>query len=695
MDPYKIQQLATPQYATNSVYGSGYSAPVPVKAPISAPTPVPSTPAPSAPASAVSTPPAATQQPEPTISSMYGGLSPEDQAYSAMQSQFKYTSPDAYTVDQQNADRASVIARHQQEIDAANRMMEQELIKSRTAGQDRLGQGYAIQARRGMLGSNVGGAITEKINGLNDEEQSMIRAKYMSQIASIMGAANTEATNEINARMQAAQQGYNNYLEYLKGGADRAKARAISAAKTILANGVDVLKDPTLLSAIAKNYQLSPDILTAAYLDEKRSNDDTLINQKYKEALTQNQLDQNRYKSIADGGQLWDTTTGQMIANNPKDQKARAAVAFATESLNIPDKYKDTAGVLVARVASGLPSTRVDAFYDAINSSRNMEDLIGTLMTNSNMSAEMRNDFAKAGKSIQKINKALKLLDKKIETGIAQFGQQWLYNKAGFDADPEIADLQAIITMAQQEYRNSITGAAWGPQEDAEYNALIGSTKFEPAALKNRLDNFAALLKGGMISTIESSLDPISSIMGGGMVGDVLNTSNRSADTTDYDSLINEYLTKNPKATREEVQQYLIEQSNQSSARQLDAAREAIASIESSGNGDYEAVGKKTGSGDKAYGRYQVMGNNIPSWTKQYVGREMTPEEFLADPAAQDAVFNGHFATLVNKYGSYEDAASAWFSGRPLKGNKSKDVNGTSVPQYVMKFKENFNSNLS
>jgi len=110
-----------------------------------------------------------------------------------------------------------------------------------------------------------------------------------------------------------------------------------------------------------------------------------------------------------------------------------------------------------------------------------------------------------------------------------------------------------------------------------------------------------------------------------------------------------------------------------------------IASVESAGSGDYSAVGPATKNGSKAYGRYQVMDFNIPAWTKKHVGRSMTPQEFLADPAAQDAVFNGEFGASVQKYGNPQDAASVWFSGQPQKGNNASDGYNT-VPQYLKKF---------
>lgn len=113
---------------------------------------------------------------------------------------------------------------------------------------------------------------------------------------------------------------------------------------------------------------------------------------------------------------------------------------------------------------------------------------------------------------------------------------------------------------------------------------------------------------------------------------------------------------------------------------------DAIAAVESAGSGDYSALGPTTKSGDRAYGRYQVMGANVGPWTEKYLGKRMTPEEFLASPEAQDAVFNGEFGSYVQKYGNPQDAASMWFSGRPMAeaGNASDGYN--TVPQYVDKF---------
>lgn len=117
----------------------------------------------------------------------------------------------------------------------------------------------------------------------------------------------------------------------------------------------------------------------------------------------------------------------------------------------------------------------------------------------------------------------------------------------------------------------------------------------------------------------------------------------------------------------------------------MGALKSAFAKVESDGSGGYAAVGPVTRSGDRAYGKYQVMGANIPQWTKEALGYSMTPAEFRASPEAQEKVFEARMGGYLNKYGNVNDAASMWFSGRPMAaaGNASDGYN--TVPQYVAK----------
>ena len=110
----------------------------------------------------------------------------------------------------------------------------------------------------------------------------------------------------------------------------------------------------------------------------------------------------------------------------------------------------------------------------------------------------------------------------------------------------------------------------------------------------------------------------------------------------------------------------------------------AIKNIESSGN--YSALGPVLASGDRAYGAYQVMGANIPSWTKSALGTSLNPQQFLASNEAQDAVFSKIFGGYANKFGA-TGAAQAWFGGPGSvgKGNVS-DILGTTGSGYAEKF---------
>lgn len=94
----------------------------------------------------------------------------------------------------------------------------------------------------------------------------------------------------------------------------------------------------------------------------------------------------------------------------------------------------------------------------------------------------------------------------------------------------------------------------------------------------------------------------------------------------------------------------------------MDTALSALGSIESSK--DYNALGpvinirKSMYYGDRAHGYYQVMGKNVGPWTKKYLGKEMTKEEFLADPTSQDKLAKTFLTKEYKKHGTIEDAIS-------------------------------------
>jgi hypothetical protein len=110
----------------------------------------------------------------------------------------------------------------------------------------------------------------------------------------------------------------------------------------------------------------------------------------------------------------------------------------------------------------------------------------------------------------------------------------------------------------------------------------------------------------------------------------------------------------------------------------------AISNIESGGR--YDLLGPVTKTGDRAYGKYQIMGANIPEWSRAALGRSVSAQEFLANPQLQDSIFKHRFGQYVDKYGP-GGAARAWFAGEGGMNNpNAKDQLGTTVAGYERRF---------
>lgn len=111
----------------------------------------------------------------------------------------------------------------------------------------------------------------------------------------------------------------------------------------------------------------------------------------------------------------------------------------------------------------------------------------------------------------------------------------------------------------------------------------------------------------------------------------------------------------------------------------LDQLLYGVRMVETSGRSD----GYSTVNSIGAVGAYQVMKANIPSWTKEALGRSLTWQQFRDSPSSQDAVARYKLGKYYAKYGA-EGAASMWFSGQPNPNSTASD-GGNTVRQYVNK----------
>ena len=114
----------------------------------------------------------------------------------------------------------------------------------------------------------------------------------------------------------------------------------------------------------------------------------------------------------------------------------------------------------------------------------------------------------------------------------------------------------------------------------------------------------------------------------------------------------------------------------------------AISMAESSGgkNTNHPLVKKGIYKGQRAIGEYAIMPGNVSQWTKQALGYEMSVEDFKDNPDAQAYVTEYKINEYYNKYGTVEDAASVWFTGKPVKEAGNVSDGYTTAPEYLQKF---------
>ncbi len=119
----------------------------------------------------------------------------------------------------------------------------------------------------------------------------------------------------------------------------------------------------------------------------------------------------------------------------------------------------------------------------------------------------------------------------------------------------------------------------------------------------------------------------------------------------------------------------------------LDAFMFAMGVQESGGN--YNAENGRTG----ASGKFQILPDNWGPWSQEYLQATGQAPQTLdpGNPNNQEAVAAFKMNQYYEKYGSWEDVASMWYSGRPFSqvvaegwaDNKQGNGNEPSVREYV------------
>jgi hypothetical protein len=228
----------------------------------------------------------------------------------------------------------------------------------------------------------------------------------------------------------------------------------------------------------------------------------------------------NQIVKLGNSAYLIDKNTGKVTQSFgapipvPAGRSTAVGVSGGTGSASTSGgSYKSDLDALTGNVLNTIPTKfGQQTFKESLAKARDDADKISIIATVllKNAPSEERKDFVNQTVGIKQLDKAISLLDGGVKTGVIEAGKQYTYNLAGKDYDPKLAQLNQLITSAIQPYRNSVTGAAWGDQEEAEYQQLFGSTKYSPAELKQRLQGVKEIMKDKSTGALRAYADPLS-----------------------------------------------------------------------------------------------------------------------------------------------------------------------------------------
>lgn len=336
------------------------------------------------------------------ISGLYGDKTMADLYGSSLD----YYKGQGTQVIDENAIRAQKLAEIQAQIDATNTLYANKLSQAKQTGAGRIGEGTAIQARRGLIGSDFGTAQSNQINDANNEIYAGVEAERNAKVQALLSQAKTDATAEIALKTAAKEAGLKNYLDYLAKADERKVTSTTKLVQALLAQDIDPSGlDNASIDALAKSYGISSSDLKNSYFTAKKTSEAEAAKAALDTAKIQSEIDKNNIYSVGDGTQTYkyDPKTGKttLVANNPKTFAPKESTG-GTYSGGTNGAATD----ILAKAKSIDPTIRSYA-----------ESLLAKTTTLASIPANIRNQVMDATSvvreetGIMKANQALKRLD--------------------------------------------------------------------------------------------------------------------------------------------------------------------------------------------------------------------------------------------------------------------------------------------
>lgn len=235
------------------------------------------------------------------------GLTADEQA--AYDRQKTILDADVTPIDEE-AIRKKKLDEMQAEIDALNVVYAGKRKEAEREGLGRLGSSSAIQARRGLIGSDFGNAQTDATQAANQDVYDAIDAEKNAKISNIMAAARNAAQQEIQSKVEARRKGAESYITFLSEAATRKKQRASDAIKNILLQKLTPTDSD--LQTIADAVGIPVGELKSQYLADKAANDALIATKTAEQAKKQAEADKAAgkltTKDLFDKGYTYVTT---------------------------------------------------------------------------------------------------------------------------------------------------------------------------------------------------------------------------------------------------------------------------------------------------------------------------------------------------------------------------------------------------
>lgn len=307
------------------------------------------------------------------IQSDLAGLAAAQPTYAqpTLETQPSYADIYGEPVDQRAIQREQ-LRLHQAEIDAVNRMYDEQLAQARLQQTGRLGSQRAMAARGGILGSDFAASQKERVQEFGRGIERGIQSERVAAVGAIMQNVRSSVQQELAEKRAARQQGAENYLAYLSGQHDRRQRNLQIIAQSLLAQDIDPKDlDQSELQAIAGEGGFSVDDIlntyqvTASGLAGEAGESFTLKEGERRFDAAGNLIAEGKDETIVlKEGDLVLDADGNVVRKVPKTTASKAAGTEVYTSKDIPG---DVRADLVDDVQAGQTVEQLIGLYPEVN----------------------------------------------------------------------------------------------------------------------------------------------------------------------------------------------------------------------------------------------------------------------------------------------------------------------------------------